>query len=167
MKHIIIILTFNFLCYFKAKSQIDTSFACPKLEVRVKLTKNIFKVGNDIRLTMTLWNLSNSEQSVWFDKPKSSTGGPACTSVSLTQKKTGKSVLKYDTKAILESQVFSTEEVKKHSYKLKPGQKVSGQFSLYDLVVLENSKRKLDKGNYEMEIFYCFNSSGIISFTID
>ena len=167
MRHFTIIFTCSFLCFFKAKSQVDSLFQFPIVNVKVTLNKNVFKAGSDIRLTMTLRNLLNSEQSVWFDRPKSSTGGPAWTSVSLTNKKTGKSVLEYDSKATLESQIYSTDEVKKLSYNLKPGQKVSGQFSLYDLVVLKNYKHKLDRGNYEMEIFYYLNSSGKISFTID
>jgi hypothetical protein len=62
---------------------------------------------------MTLKNHSKSVQSVWFDKPKSTTGGPAWTFVSLTDKKNGESVLKYGNKAILESQLYSQEQVEK------------------------------------------------------
>jgi hypothetical protein len=167
MRHFLPILTFVVLCLFKGNSQIKTLSQCPVVKVRVKLAKDTFKVGSDIRLTMTLTNNSGSVQSVWFDRPKSSTGGPAWTSVILANKTTGKSVLKYQNKATLQSQAYSTDQVKKFSYQLKPGQKVFGQFSLYDLVVVKNNKDTLEKGNYEIELFYCSNSSGKVSFTVD
>jgi hypothetical protein len=148
-------------------AQTDTASECPIVAVTAKIASDTFKFGKDISIKITLTNKSNSIQSVWFDRPKSSTGGPAWTSVILTNKKSGKSVLKYQNKAILQSQLYSTEQVKKYSYHLKPGQMVSGEFSLYDLVVLLDNKRRLDKGNYEMQIFYCNNSSNELDFTID
>ena len=167
MRHFILILTFDFLCFIKATGQRDSLSQCPIVKVTVKLAKDTFKIGSDIRLTLTLTNNSNSAQSVWFDRPKSSTGGPAWTSVILTNKKNDKPVLKYQNKAILGSQSYSTEQVQKFSYNLKPGQKVSGQFSLYDLVVLIDNKQSLSKGNYEMQIIYCSNESEKFDFTID
>ena len=145
-----------------------TTSLCPiVVDVNATINKNGFKLGEDILITISLTNKSNSIQSVWFDKPKSSTGGPAWTSVKLTNKETGVSVLEYENKAILQSQLYSTDQVKKYSYQLKPGQQVSGQFSLYDLVVLKSEKQQLAKGKYEMEITYCINRSNKISFTVD
>jgi hypothetical protein len=152
--------------FLKSNAQTDKS-ECPKVNVTVKLSRDTFKFGNDIPVLITLTNKAKSTQSVWFDRPKSSTGGPPWTSVMLTNKKTGRSVLRYQNKAILQSQLYSTEQVKKYSYKLKPGQKVSGKFSLYELVVLLDDKDNLDKGNYEMKIFYCNNGSSKINFTVD
>jgi hypothetical protein len=132
-----------------------------------QLKTDTFKYGCDIPVFITLTNKTNSIQSVWFDKPKFSTGGPAWTSVILINRKTRRSVLKYQNKAILHSQLYTTEQVKKFSYQLKHGQKVSGQFSLDDLVVLLDYKENLDKGEYEMQIFYCSNASNKIHFTVD
>ena len=145
----------------------DTSSKCPTLNVQTKLTSDTFKYAEYISVKIKLTNESNSIQSVWFDKPKSSTGGPARTSVSLTNRKTGKSVLKYQNKAILQSQIYSTEEVKKYSYQLKPGQSITGEYSLLDLVVLLDNKQFLDKGSYEMQLFYCDSFSNKINFTVD
>lgn len=116
---------------------------------------------------MTLTNETGQTQSVWFDKPKLNTGGPACTSVKLTNKATGKTVLKYENKAILNSQLYSTDQIRGYSYQLKRKQEVSGQFSLYDLVVLLDNKQKLDKGSYEMQIFYYNNSSDKLTFIVN
>jgi hypothetical protein len=167
MRPFILTITILFACICKTNAQTDTASQCPIVEVTVKLASDTFKFSKDISVKITLTNKSKSIQSVWFDKPKSSTGGPAWTSVILTNKNSGKSVLKYQNKAILQSQLYSTEQVKKYSYQLKPGQTVSGQFSLYDLVVLLDNKQKLDKGNYEMQIFYCDNFSNQINFTVD
>jgi hypothetical protein len=148
-------------------AQTDALSLRPKVEVTFKLKSDTVSYEQDIPVLITLINKTNTIQSVWFDQPKSSTGGPAWTSVILTNKKTGRSVLKYQNKAILESQLYSMEQVEKFSYHLKQEETVSGQFSLYNLVVLLGNKDKLDKGNYEMQIFYCSNASNKVSFTVD
>jgi hypothetical protein len=148
-------------------AQTATLSLCPEVNVIFKLKSHSLKYGQDITVDITLINKSDSIQAVWFDKPKSSTGGPAWTSVLLTNKKTGRSVLKYQNKAVLQSQIYFPEEVKKFSYFLKPGEKVSGQFSLYDLVVLLDYNRMLDKGDYEMQIFYCSRVSNKVSFSVN
>lgn len=167
MKPLLFIVTLLFLFGFSAISQNLDTLPSPKVKVIVSLSKDTFKVGDDIQLTMTLLNETKQVQSVWFDKPKTSTGGPAWTSVTLKNKKTKKSVLKYENKAILSSQVYSTEQVKLFSYQLKPGQSVKGQFILYDMVVTNTENYKLSRGAYEMKIFYVMNSSNTINFTVD
>jgi hypothetical protein len=145
----------------------DKFSQCPTVNVLTKLSADTFKFGKSISVKIILTNQSKSIQSVWFDKPKSSTGGPAWTSVSLINKNTGKSVLKYHNKAILQSQLYSTEEVKKYSYQLKPGQSVSSDYNLLDLVVLLDNEKVLNKGIYEIQLFYCDNASNKTNFTID
>ena len=167
MKTLLLILAILVTCTSKSNSQRDTGSPCPTVAVTVTLAADTFKFGTDISVVITLTNKSTSVQSVWFDKPKHSTGGPAWTSVTLINKVTGKSVLLYENKAVLESQTYSSEQVKDFSYQLKPGQSVSGQFSLYDLVVLLGHDQKLEKGNYEMQIFYCFSSSNQLNFTVN
>ena len=167
MRWLLLILTFCFLSFFDAASQTNQISSCPNVSVTVTLLKNTFKVSDDISLTITLTNDTKSTQSVWFHKPKSTMGGPAWTSVLLINSENEESVLKYQNKAILESQLYTTEQVKKFSYQLKPGQKISGQFSLFDLVVLKNTSNQLDKGNYEMQVFYCSHGSDKITFTVD
>lgn len=159
---IFLFMLFSVIC----TEQTDTSSMCPKVNVNINLKSEHFKYEQDVIVVITLTNKTNSIQSVWFDKPITSTGGPAWTTINLTNKKTGSSILKYQNKAILSSQLYSTEEVKKFSYQLKPGEKVSGQFSLYNLVVLSDKKEKLDIGNYEIQVHYCSNPSNKLSFTV-
>lgn len=167
MRYLILTTTILFACICKTNAQTDTVSKCPVVSVIAQLSSDTIKFGKDISVKITLTNKGKSIQSVWFDNPKSSTGGPAWTSVILTNKKTRKSVLKYQNKAILQSQSYSTEEIKNYSYQLKHGQMISRQFSLYNLVVLLDNKQKLDKGNYEMQLFYCDNVSNKIIFTVN
>ena len=167
MKPFILTIAILSSCFGRTNAQSHNLTQCPTVSVAVKLREDTFKYGNDILIKIILRNKTNSTQMVWFDNPKSSTGGPAWTSVILTNTKTGQSVLKYQNKAILESQLHSTDEIKRFSYKLKPGRTVSGQFSLLDLVVLLDYKQKLDKGNYDMQIFYCIHPSDRINFTVN
>ena len=166
MRRLILTLPLVFILFYQTNAQSDSTI-CPTISVTVKLAADTFKLGKEILVEIILTNNSKSTQSVWFDKPKSSTGGPAWTSVILTNKETGKSVLKYQNKAIYNSQLYSIEEINDYSYQLKSGQKISGKFSLSDLVVLSDNKQNLGKGNYNMQVFYCDNPSGQLSFTVD
>ena|GEM_PF-3352450 len=166
MKPLLFIAILLFLFGLRATSQRLDTLPYPKVKVIVSLPNDTFKLGDDIQLTMTLLNETKQIQSVWFDKPKPSTGGPAWTSVTLTNKTTGKSVLKYENKAILNSQAYTTEQVRSFSYQLKPGQSVKGLFSLYDMVVTNTENYKLGKGTYEMTVFYVMNPSATINFTV-
>jgi len=167
MRSLLFIMTFFFSFNLKATSQLADTLSTAKVKVTVSLLKDTFKPGDDIQLTMTLENETGQTQSVWFDKPKLSTGGPAWTSVVLTNKATGKSVLKYQNKAVLISNIYATEQVKKFSYQLQPGQIIKGQFSLYDMVVTNTDNYRLSKGTYNMQVFYSTNPSNTISFTVD
>lgn len=131
-----------------------------------RLLKDTFNSKDDIQIKMVLTNHSKTNQKVLFDKPKSTTGGPAWTSVSLTDKKTGKSVLKYANKRILESQIYNEEQLKDKYHNLKPGQFLTGQYSLFDLAVTTTENYKLVKGTYDIQIFYCGRQSNILTFTV-
>ncbi len=152
---------------FKARSQRIETWQSPKVTVIVSLAKDTFRLNDDIQLIITLQNETNQIQSVWFDRPKTSTGGPAWTSVTLINKTTGKSVLKYENKAILSSQAYTIEEVKSFLYQLKPGERIKGHFSLYDLAVTNTENFKLSKGTYEMKVYYAMNQSNSLNFTVD
>jgi hypothetical protein len=167
MRPLFLIMTFFFSFCFRATSQIADTLPTPKVKVTVSFLKDTFRLGDDIQLTMTLTNETDQIQSAWFDTPKSSTGGPAWTSVMLTDKTTDKSVLKYENKSVLNSQLYTTEQVKSFSYQLKPGQSIKGQFSLYDMVVTNTDNHKLNKGTYKIQVFYDINPSNTINFTVD
>lgn len=167
MKPLLLILTFFLLFSLKAISQLTDTIPNPEIKVTISLIKDKSKLGEDIQLTMILLNETKQTQSVWFDRPRSTTGGPAWTSVILIDKTTGKSVLKYENKGILESQAYTTEQIKSFSYHLKPGQSIKRQFSLYDMVVTNTENNRLSKGTYEMKVFYVMNQSNTINFTVD
>ena len=160
-------IIFLYILFLLTVSEVNAQLSdCPKVQLSISLPKVAFLSNEDIPVTMTLTNNTDSVQNVWFDKHKAATGGPAWTSVLLINKKTGKSVLKYGNKAILESQIYTDEEIEKTLTRLKPKEKVSSSCSLYDLVVIESSNLKLYKGTYEMQVFYCENASETIIFTV-
>lgn len=167
MRPFLLIVTFFFSFSFRATSQLVDTLTTPKVKVTVSLLKDTFRLGDDIQLIVTLKNETKKTQSVWFDRPKLSTGGPAQTVVTLTNKATGKSVLKHQNKAVLISKIYTTEQVQKFSNQLQPGQSIKGQFSLYDMVVTKTDNYKLGKGTYSMQVFYSVNASNVISFTVD
>ncbi|MEP7229851.1 MAG: hypothetical protein ABI691_06335 [Ginsengibacter sp.] len=115
---------------------------------------------------MLLTNNSKTNQKFLFDKPNSSTGGPAWTTVSLTNVKTKKSALKYANKRILESQIYTEEQLRDKYNNLKPGQSLKRKYILFDLAVTTLESYQLEKGTYELQISYCNSISNNLTFTI-
>lgn len=120
------------------------------LEFSVKDT--IISFGDLVELNISLTNKGHGTQKILFDKPRVSTGGPWAISASVTDRKTHRSVLKYENKAILSSQVYTQEQLKSQYYFLKPGQSVHGKYTLDDIVVFEDNW--LPKGTYDIQLLH-------------
>lgn len=164
-----IYLTLLHLLFFSGvaeKAPLVRLSPAPKVAVRFSLSRDSFKLNEDIWVTITLTNNTKEIQKVWFDRPRSSTGGPALTTVYISKFNSTEKILEYNNKAILSSQAYTSEILEKYLYNLRPGQQVSGTFSLYDLVVVNNDSERLRKGVYQMSIAYSSNFSGSKSFTV-
>lgn len=163
----IIFLTFlTLFLVIKVTAQKNPLVDFPKVNLTISLLKDSFNSADDIPIKMVLTNNTKNNQKLLFDKPKSSTGGPAGTAVLLTNKKTGKSALKSANKRVLESQIYSEERLKDNYYNLGTGQLLKGEFSLFDLAITNLDNYRLEKGTYELQIFYYMNHSNILTFTI-
>jgi hypothetical protein len=166
MTRITILILLIFFGITKVTAQKNVLENCPKVDLKIKLSKDTFNIKDDIQIEMLLTNNSKTNQKFLFDKPKSSTGGPAWTWVSLTNVETKKSALKYANKKILESQIYTEEQLKDKYYVIKPGQTLKRKYSLYDLAVTTLESYQLEKGTYELQITYCNSSSNNLIFTI-
>lgn len=140
--------------------------AFPKVDFKISITDTILNFGDKILLNLSLTNNSDKEQKLLFDKPTLSTGGPWGITGNVTDIYMKISVLKHENKAMLSSQIYTEDELKDKYYYLKPGQTVSGQYELKDIVVLNSSDNSLPKGTYEVQLFYHFNPSNILTIKI-
>jgi len=166
MTRITVLVLLTFFGVTRVTAQKNALDNCPKLDLRIKLSKDTFNTKDDIQIEMLITNNSKTNQKFLFDKPKSSTGGPAWTTVSLTNVKTKKSALKYANKKILESQIYTQEQLKDKYYNLKPGQSLKRKYSLFDLAVTTLESYQLEKGTYILQIIYCKSISNNLKFTI-
>lgn len=162
----VVIFLLMYVSIIKLPAQSDYLQNSPKIDFSIKLNKDTFKANEDIQIEFLLRNNTSKAQSVIFDRPKSTTGAPAFTFVSLIDRATGKSVLKYGNKRVLESQIYSEEQLKDSSYYLEPGALIKRKFSLFDLAVTSFSNYGLKEGRYELQIYYCTNQSNRLRFTI-
>jgi len=133
----------------------------PKVDLKISLKDSVLNYGNNILLNIKLTNNGDEEQKLLFDKPMISTGGPWATTGNVIDVKTKKSVLKYENKAILSSQIYSEDQLKDKYYYLKPGQTINGQYNLADIVVFNSSDNFLLKGIYDVQLFYYLNPSNV------
>lgn len=144
--------------------QIFDSFS--KVDLKINLKDTVLTYGDKILLNISLTNNGNEEQKLLFDKPSVSTGGPWATTGNITDIETKKSVLKYQNKAILSSQVYTEEQLKDKYYNLKPGQTINRRYELADIVVFNSSDNLLPKGKYEVQLFYHLNPSNVVTIII-
>ncbi len=138
----------------------------PNVDVKISLIDTVLKYGDNISLNISLTNNSNEEQKLLFDKPTVSTGGPWATTGNVIDSKTKLSVLKYENKAILSSQIYSEDQLKDNYYYLKPGQAINGKYELTDIVVINSSDNLLPKGTYELQLFYHSNPSNVVTIKV-
>lgn len=138
----------------------------PKVELTISLNDTILKASDKIFLNITVTNSSSTNQRLLFDKPVIGTGGPWATSATIIDNKTNKSVLKYQNKAVLSSQLYTEDQLKNDYYNLVPGQSVSGKYELTDIVVFNTIDNKLAKGKYTIQLHYYHNQSNPLTLTI-
>jgi hypothetical protein len=137
-----------------------------KVDFKISLNDTVLNYGDIILLNISLTNNSNEVQKLLFDKPRVSTGGPWMTTGKVTDIKTKRSMLEYENKAMLGSQIYSEEELKDKYYYLKPGQTLNGKYELTDIVVFNSMDNLLPKGTYEVQLFYYLNPSNIVTIKI-
>lgn len=138
----------------------------PKVDIEIMLNDTALNFGDNILLKISVTKNGKEVQKVLFDKPSVSTGGPWATIGKVTDQKTKQSVLKYENKAMLSSQTYSEDQLRGKYYMLKPGQTISKQYELRDIVVFDYPANFLPKGTYEVQLFYNINPSNIITITI-
>lgn len=134
----------------------------PEVDLEISLTDTNLNYGDKILLDITLTNNSKIEQKLLFDKPRISTGGPWATTGKVKDINKKMSVLKYENKTILSSEIYTEDDLKDKHYHLKPGETLKGQYELTDIVVFNFSGNSLPKGKYEVQLFYYSNPSNIL-----
>lgn len=138
----------------------------PIVDFKISIEDTVLNYGDKIVLNINLVNKNNQEQKLLFDKPAVSTGGIWMTSGSVINAETKESMLEYENKAILSSQIYFEEELKDKYYCLKPNQSIGGQYKLTDFVVFNSPENLLPKGIYKVQLFYYNNPSNIITVEI-
>ncbi len=135
------------------------------MSVSVQPNKNVFKVDEDILLTITLRNTKRKKQKLLFDKPNTGTGRPWGTSGKLINITSNRSVLKYENRGMLSSQVYTQEDLEIHYYTLDSNQYVSKEFSLNGIVVFNESP--LPFGTYSLQVYYYQNASNTVEIAVE
>lgn len=115
---------------------------------------------------MTITNLSDSIQSVLFDRPFESY--PWGTFVILTSNENGDTLSAYVNREVLSSTLYSEKELRKMGafYNLSPKQSLKQTYLLADVVILKNYDRAFKPGQYYFFLRYYMNQSNEVTFII-
>ena len=145
----------------------ETIDSLPKVVVKIAIADTVVKYGDNVLITMSLTNTEKSEQRLLFDKPAVSTGGPWSTIGTVVDKATQRSILKYQNKAILSSDIYGEDELKDDYYYLQTNQTLSRQYELNDIVVFDTENFVLARGIFEVQLFYYNNRSNIVTIRVE
>jgi hypothetical protein len=145
----------------------ETIDSFPKVTVTIAISDTVVKYGDNVMITMSLTNTAKSGQRLLFDRPAVSTGGPWSTTGWVIDKATRKSILRYQNKAILSSEIFEEDELQDSYYYLEAHQTISKQYELNDIVVFDTENYVLPRGTFEVQLFYYSNPSNVITVRVE
>tara|TARA_B100000795_G_C22548657_1_gene341622 strand:+ start:83 stop:625 length:543 start_codon:yes stop_codon:yes gene_type:complete len=138
----------------------------PVVDVKITLNDSVTNKGEEIIINIKITNNENKVQKLLFDKPQISTGGPWGTLGEVINLETKISVLKYQNKAILSSQVYVGEELNEHYINLQPGESIERDYILSEIVVFNSEDYILNSGKYEIQIFYHSSPSNTLTLKV-
>ena len=139
----------------------------PHVDVQVVLDDSVFSIDEEIGLTIKLVNNSDTTQSVLFDRPALSTGGPWTTTAEVKELDVSNSTLRYLSKIVMNSNSYAEKELADSAYSLQPGKFIEGHYHLSDLITFNTPGNKLSPGHYEVQIFYAGNFSNKVIIQIE
>ena len=160
---ITIILTISSQSSFAQNALISTF---PKVDVKVELLKYRYKNFDSIQFVMTLTYMSDTIQSLLFDRPSKSY--PWGTFVILTNKN-GDTISANVNRETLSSTLYIETELKERGafYNLKQHQSLKQTYMLAEVVILRNHERRLSKGQYNFSLSYYGNQSNQVTFEME
>lgn len=138
----------------------------PPIAVNIKLGDTLFDQGEKIPLTIRITNTGPGNQKLLLDKPSLSTGGPWHTTADVIDLNTKLSIVEEQNKAVLISQLFTEEDFKDSYYELQPGQSISANYYLTDIVLLDTKGYSLPTGSYELHPHYYGVPANVLRFSV-
>jgi len=135
------------------------------IRVSIKMDSYLLEYGEAIKINLEVKNQGKQTIKLLFENPNSSFG-PWATSGMLIDSKTKSSKLKYSNRAVLQSSVFSDDELKDRYVYLKPDASIRGRFNLTDIVVLLETDQILDPGVYTLQLYYYSVPSNKLEFRV-
>ncbi len=140
----------------------------PQLVVQIKVINPVVRDINDLKIYVTFRNKTSRSQKFLFDRPSSpgfALWGASCTIIS---EKHG-NVLAQNSKPRYQIEAADSLTMRRHQYELKASEWLMKQFSVADMVVLNEKickNGKLPPGEYTLQLNFQQNRSNIVKFTV-
>jgi len=141
--------------------------APPIVDVQVAFDDSVYSADEEIGMAIKLVNISDSTQSVLFDRPTLSTGGPWSTSAEVKPLDVTNSQLRYLSKIVMHSNSYAEKDLTDSTYAIQPGKFITGYYNLSDLITFNTPGNKLNPGHYEIQVFYAGNGSNKVIIRIE
>jgi hypothetical protein len=138
------------------------------LTVNIAMRQSVVRTIYDLKISLIITNKGYRAQSFLFDAPMRASGGLWATSCTIYDAN-GRSVLKYPYNNTPERKTYTSTQLEKFWYTLKPKEWLMKSYDVTSLVTFEekyNSSGKLPPGQYYLQLTFQGNPSNIVSFTM-
>ncbi len=140
----------------------------PVLSLQVKMVNSVVRDIRELKIFVTFNNKSSRSQKFLFDRPSApgfTLWGASCRIISEQHG----NVLAYEGKPRYQINAADSVTMRRHQYVLKSSEWMMKQFSVADMVVLNEKickNGKLPPGDYTLQLIFQQNRSNIVKFTV-
>lgn len=150
---------------YQQQSDVTPTAESPLVDVKIEAIDTLIQKGEEILLNITLINTNKELQKLLFDIPNSGFG-PFRTFAKVINTATQLSALKLDNKAILFSNAYTEDQLDDFYNEIQPGDSITRQYTLSDLVIFSGNQNKLNKGEYSIQLFYDSIPSNVLTIRV-
>jgi hypothetical protein len=140
----------------------------PVLSLQMKMVNSVVRDISELKIFVTFSNKTSRSQKFLFDRPSApgfALWGASCRIISEQHG----NVLAQDGKPRYHVHAADSATMRRHQYVLKSSEWMMKQFSVADMVVLNEKicrNGKLPPGNYTLQLIFQGNRSNVVKFTV-
>lgn len=138
------------------------------LTIAISMRQAVVRSIYEIKISLIITNKGYRTQSFLFDRPMRASGGMWAATCTIFDGD-GKSVLKYPYNNTPEKKTYTSYELEKFWYTLKPKEWLMKSYDVASLVTFEEkyaNAGRLPPGKYYLQLTFQGNPSNVVSFTV-
>lgn len=135
------------------------------LDVTVSLLNQKVPFEKDVEIKVDVTNNGNETACFLFRNPSRSFGIWG-SSTYIFNAEMDTSMIKYHNSGVLQSQIYTAEELEKHLTYLNVGETLTDTLNIRNLVILKDYQHDLERGSYTIQMYLLGQRTEVLNFSI-